>query len=659
MTESTAPGSTAERRPMRWPPPGLERLQGDLGQIAALYALAGGLLVLPLLFVVAREQSFATLGPLADAWWVTVVLGSAGLAFAIDALVRTARMLRRAAEAVSRGYRLATVVQVVSDGSRDMGFLIQGARHFSVMEEPERDAMARVRILSVAMLALGGLWMCVGLSLGLLSAARGLLSPTALWAATLFPASLGYAFGGVARLLYDSRVRRARRIFHDQPWAEDLAVAEIQGWKQERAATLATSKGADASEANDTALARTLRYTALGFVALTVLVALPVMTLMPTSIVGPVLTMIATPRFDQARRRSAEIEALRSYVVPVDSTITPQQAGAILHDLSYVGADYEPAPGERAPSRRVAQPWHPADGAENPTGIDPFLWGDSLIASVSTGTTGAQRAYLAQVAAHPSSADFSRLARARDLDAASARWVSPFPAGITVATMPIPRFAPLRAASQAHVGAAAYALVQGRRADAERLVREVISVGLLLGDHGPTLIDNFIGFAIADFGADALEDVYVATRDDEALEQLRRLQQVAERAADRVAVTPPQGTEAWVRSLPSMVLDTSAVRGLRWEYLIGVTTLTPCLNLHRMVFGLDREYEEFLERARATLVRFPSEEGLFELARAGWLGTIQSEGETVLGRLLSVSMRRGGTSCGEIVRKVETARALF
>jgi hypothetical protein len=476
---------------------------------------------------------------------------------------------------------------------------------------------------------------------------------------TLFPASVGYAFGGVARLICDGRIRRARRVFHDQPWAEDLTAAEVQGWRQERAATVATANGGDAPTAAASALAHNLRYVALGFGALTALVALPVMTLMPTSIIGPVLTMIATPQFDQARRRAAEIEGLRSYVVPVDSAITPQQAGALLHDLSYVGADYEPAPGERPPSRRVTQPWIPDGGPENPMGIDPFLWGDSLIAAVTAGPTGAQRAYLAQVAAHPSSTDFSRLARARDLDAASARWVTPFPPGTTVATMPIPRFAPLRAASQAHVGAAAYALVQGRPADAERLLREVISVGLLLGDYGPTLIDNFIGFAIADFGAHALEDLYVATRDEGAREQLRRLQQVAERAASRSALTPPQGTEAWVRSLPSMVLDTGAVRGLRWEYLIGVTTLTPCLNLHRMVFGPDQEYDAFLGRARASLVRFPSEEGLFELARAGWLGTIQSEGETVIGRLLSISMSRGGTSCGEIVRKVETARALF
>ena len=78
-----------------------------------------------------------------------------------------------------------------------------------------------------------------------------------------------------------------------------------------------------------------------------------------------------------------------------------------------------------------------------------------------------------------------------------------------------------------------------------------------------------------------------------------------------------------------------------------------------MVFGPDDEYRAFIERAHDSLVRWPSEEGLFQMAQAGWLGTIQSDRETWLGRLLSVSMRQGDGACGEIVRKVETARALF
>ncbi|MBT8489360.1 MAG: hypothetical protein HKO77_01645, partial [Gemmatimonadetes bacterium] len=78
----------------KWPPPGLERIQGDLFGVATRAALAGAFLVLPLLFVVTRDAGFATLGPLADAWWVAVALATVGLAFALDAVGRTARTLQ-------------------------------------------------------------------------------------------------------------------------------------------------------------------------------------------------------------------------------------------------------------------------------------------------------------------------------------------------------------------------------------------------------------------------------------------------------------------------------------------------------------------------------------------------------------------------------------
>ena len=42
------------------------------------------------------------------------------------------------------------------------------------------------------------------------------------------------------------------------------------------------------------------------------------------------------------------------------------------------------------------------------------------------------------------------------------------------------------------------------------------------------------------------------------------------------------------------------------------------LNLQRMVFGPDNEYERFVNRAHNALIRYPSEEQLFELARAGY-----------------------------------------
>jgi hypothetical protein len=179
-----------------------------------------------------------------------------------------------------------------------------------------------------------------------------------------------------------------------------------------------------------------------------------------------------------------------------------------------------------------------------------------------------------------------------------------------------------------------------------------------MGDHGPTLLDNMIGFALVESGGRALEDLYAASGQDAKRVELRRSREAAERAATRVPASVTRSTEGWVRSLPAMVLDTTVARGLRWEYFLGVTSLSPCLNLHRMVFGPDDDYTVFLDRAHEALVRFPSEEGLFALARDGWLSTLQSDQDTWIGRVMSVSMRRGRDTCGDAVRRIEATDVL-
>jgi hypothetical protein len=382
------------------------------------------------------------------------------------------------------------------------------------------------------------------------------------------------------------------------------------------------------------------------------------MTLIPTSAVGPILTSLAAPSFDRLRQRAARVEAYRTYVVPKDPSITPSEAGALLHALTFVGSDREPALGERAPERTFAASWL-GEEDPNPMGVEPYVWGDSLLGVVAEGITGDQRRYLTRLAGHPASADFSRLARAEELDVASARWESPFPAGVSMMTMPIPSFTELRGGANAHLAAAALAMSEGRDERAEVLIREVISVGFLLGDGGPTLIDNVVGFVLVEEGAKALEDLLTITGQAQRAASLRELASTADRAAGRIQVEVPEGVESWVRSLPAQVADTNAVRGLRWEQLSTLSSMTPCLNLHRMVFGPAEEYSAFVERARVSLVQWPSEEGLFEVARLGWFRDAAAVDENLLGRVLGISMRRGEGACGDLIRKLGTARALY
>jgi len=164
----------------KWPPPGLERIQGDLLTVAQRAGLASILLVLPLLLIAAREQDFASLGPFADAWWVPPFLMTVGLALALDAMARLTRGLRRSARAVDGGYDVLTVLRVLSDGGHDTGFLINGARHFAVLEPREREGIASIRVVAAVLLASAGTWMILAVTIGLFFAARGALSPRAL-----------------------------------------------------------------------------------------------------------------------------------------------------------------------------------------------------------------------------------------------------------------------------------------------------------------------------------------------------------------------------------------------------------------------------------------------------------------------------------------------
>jgi hypothetical protein len=638
---------------IRWPPPGLDRLHGDLARVAARAALGGGILVVPLLFVLGRDLDLATLGPFADAWWVTLVLAILGLAFAADALVRTMTLLRRVSKALEQGYDLHTIRMVIADRDRDMGFLLTGSRHFSVLDEKEREAIGQIRVFSAELNALAGIWLPNALALGIVLGAHGVVSPATLWMGTALPSVALYGFASVAGTVAETRVRRARKRWYSQAWVEDLASEEARAWRGK-----ATPTGEPVREASeDRSLGRVLRHTSVVMGVLAALIAVPILTLVPTAAVGPILTQLAVPGSNDVRARGARAEALRSYRVAPTPGVTPAEAGRLLHDLSYVGSDRQPPFGEREPTRRIAEPWLGAD--ENPTGIEPFAWPDSLLSAMVRGVTPEQRRYLEGLAAHPARADLSRLARAAAIDVASGRYEAPLPAELTLVDIPIPRFQELRDAAYSHVGAAAAALVDGHPDRAEELLEEIVSLGFLLGDGGPTLMDNLIGYAFIEQGAQALGDLYRAIGDTERSARLTSLRAVADGAVSRSRFQYPRGTEDWVRSLPELVGDTTVARGLRWEVFIAVTTLTPCINLQRLVFGPDQEYWDFVDRAHDELVRWPSEEGLFELARAGWFGPRPGAGGTLLGGILSVSMRTGEGTCGEVVRQLESAEALF
>jgi len=384
-------------------------------------------------------------------------------------------------------------------------------------------------------------------------------------------------------------------------------------------------------------------------------VVLAALTLASASAIAPVLTTIAMPSFDTYRQRVARVEAYRTYAIEGDVSVSADEAGQLLHDLMFVGDAVEEVAGRRPPSRTIDLPWIP-DG--NPFGFEPFTWADSLLERVASGLTPEERSFLREIDRHPSWPDFSRLARASTVDAGRARWDLPFAPGTTMATVPIPNFRSFRMSAYAAIAAAALDYAEGREAEAENRLREVIAVGFLLIDDGPTLIDNLVGVATVEAGGRALASLYRVTGRTSATVELSRLVDVADRTAAMMPTAHPRTAEAYVRALPDLVLDSTSVRGLRWEYFINLATLAPCMNVHRMVFGSDEGYAGFVEQAHAGLVRWPSDEALFELARSGWVGPGDGRPPTAISRLASLYMSTGENSCARLLRDMGAAGGL-
>jgi hypothetical protein len=275
--------------------------------------------------------------------------------------------------------------------------------------------------------------------------------------------------------------------------------------------------------------------------------------------------------------------------------------------------------------------------------------------------SAAERTALAQAAAHPAHQQFHLLARAQLVDVVSGRWSLPFPDSASFASLPWPRFNAFRTAGLAQVARAAVEVSDGRRADAEETLRELISTGFLLIDQGPTLIDNLMGVVLVNTGGDALEAYYRRTgRVPEADALAWARESAAEAARKSRAGMISEDIHSLLQGVPDLVEAGSALRGLRWEYFAIFNILSPCINVHKMVFGPDETYDRWRERARDALVRVPGERDLFDLAERGAFRVADADAQGLLPRLLGLSLGRSGTpgSCASLISALGTVGAI-
>lgn len=643
------PSENESLSPLRWPPPGLGRLQGDAYGAAARLA-AGAILILPLLYAMVARQDPWSMGPLGDSLWLAFLFGIVGIPVLLSGYIALSRLLRRASEAVDQGHDWRVVTLVATDHRRDTGFLLQGARAYRLLGPGARKRIATVRMVVGGLALFAALWLSLGFATSVVLGARGVLGPWGVVALTLAP-SLVAALAAV--LLYgweEGTLRKSRKRWFTQSWSQELIRDEIRSWQEamsERAPGLVSP---DTAPEGGGRARTTLRASYVGVAVATVMAFVPIFTLIFSAAIIPVLARISVPEFDRSVQRFASAEPLRSYTLAPDTTITPLAAGAMLHTLSFVGRPYRATEGVLPPNRTYPDPWFPAtDTASKPSAE----WLAGIIDEMGRPLPADRREYMDSVAAHPAHAEFSRLARAGALDIAGVRWSMPLPSDITMTELSMPAMGTLHEAAYAHLARAAAQASRGRVAAADTTIREVLTIGLLMADESPTILDNLIGLVLAEMAGEALTSLYRNTDDPDA-DALAWGIRSAGRSVARVRSPGVRDAAVRLRAMPDQALDTAFLRGARWEYVGLLNTVGPCINLRRVVFGPGVEYRNWLDLAEARLVRYPGEAELFAVARGGLMGGDPDRPLSFSGRLMALTMGQADRpgSCARVLSEV-------
>lgn len=635
--------------PLSWPPPGVERLQGSLWRVIGLAWTGSLILVLPLLWALAVEQPFYSLGPFEDNWELGMGIAAIGAVLVVFALWQLWTTTRIATAAADLGYGLYTILEVACDSGRDTGFLIQGKRHFFSLDEAHQDAVVRARYRGAVLLLAAALWLLFGFGAAILLAAREFVTPSGIWLITMGPTGLMTVVGAFFIITQNTTVRALQTEWNAQEGANRIHT-ESEAWNQrldEAGTTIALGPGKRGE-------AGRFKAAGVGVFVLFLLGFGPVATVAVTTAIGPILAEIAVPTFLAVQEMAGGAEVLRRFEVDKDPSISPAAAGQALQNVAWVGYTGDAEAGEARPTTSYAEPWFPS-----PSFPDPFseAVAADLMSRPMTSFSEDEQAALRQAAAHPAQEEFALLARAELADVASGRLQIPFPDSLTFQELPWPRFQAFRTAGLARVAMAAVSASEGRNAEAEETLRELISTGFLLIDQGPTLLDNLVGVELTRMGADGLEGFYEGqgqTADAEALAWAREGALGAAKKARAGLI--PEDARALLQGVPELVENEDALRGLRWEYFATFNMLGPCINLHKMVFGPDETYDEWRRRAERTIVRTPGEQQLFDLAESGVLGSGGQELEGFLPRFLSLVLGSGGApgSCASLIASLQS-----
>jgi hypothetical protein len=507
----------------------------------------------------------------------------AGVIVLLTAVTGCRRLLREVRRALRAGFSWLPVMEAVADPLGDTGSLITGRREYVAVAPAARSQLRLWRLIAAACaFAAAVLPLPLLLVVVRLGAHR---SPDPLGAAALMllPSILLLALAWALRHAEGRLVRRPRGARPSMP--KDTQRRIVTSWTE--SFDEARAGQPLGRRAPHPVVTRIIVSAALLAVIVVTLAMIPLALLTP---VGDVITGRSIPKFSATIRKLRPVTAARGFGVAPDSTVTAATAGRILHALALAGTR-RPEPGVRPPDPAMADRFIPA-GSERLFGATVAFLQDSLLRRAAHGGfTTDQRRFLEDLARHPGFALVAVAARASRADLVGAS--IPVAALDTLSpwAFPVTRPGLLTEAAYARIAVAALRLSEGRRAEAEMLLREIVSLGIVLMESGSTMLEAWIGMQIAKSGLDRLATFYEVTGQGAAAARLRTVRDSALAAADREDEAEVQRANLApnIRFLVDAtrlryIGDSTLPRGFRAAFLDAVS-IEPCFSARQMVYG--------------------------------------------------------------------------
>lgn len=364
-----------------------------------------------------------------------------------------------------------------------------------------------------------------------------------------------------------------------------------------------------------------------------VLVALPLVLLLALSVAMPASLVVQRGRQysdqlvgsggAQLVNRLRALGPALAFAPPLDSAISPDSAGRALHTMLTTlrppSAQRVARVLERPASPHVPFPSLYAEDApfrDLPASGTPLPNPAPLFARAVKGLSRTERLWLQDVAEHPLWPSFAVVAHAPAADVFGGRFALPFPDGTDPFSLPIMSISGSNQLVLANGLRASLLLADGRRTEAEQVLREAIGYGRALLT-GPWMIDEVMGASAVRRSALLLADYYEAVGDTRAT-SLRAALDSAEslgRADARAAGAGSLSTELAAREERRVaeIRDPKLRTSERLERVSSLG-LMQCTSVRSILFGPSDEVTAVFAWARDSVARYESERELIRIS---------------------------------------------